>query len=61
MEFEQIRTELDDRVLTITLNRPDRLNAWTPTMGSELIAAFDRVDADDEVRAVIITGAGRGF
>jgi enoyl-CoA hydratase/carnithine racemase len=61
MEFEQIRADLDDRVLTITLNRPERLNAWTPTMGRELIAAFDRADADDEVRAVVITGAGRGY
>jgi enoyl-CoA hydratase/carnithine racemase len=61
MEFEQIRTEIEQHVLTITLNRPDRLNAWTPTMGAELIAAFDRADADDDVRAVIITGAGRGF
>jgi enoyl-CoA hydratase/carnithine racemase len=61
MESEQIRTELDDRVLTITLNRPERLNAWTPTMMRELLEAFDRSDADDEVRAVIVTGAGRGF
>jgi enoyl-CoA hydratase/carnithine racemase len=61
MEFEQIRTEVDDRVLTITLNRPDRLNAWTPTMGRELIEAFDRADADDEVRVVVVTGAGRGY
>jgi enoyl-CoA hydratase/carnithine racemase len=61
MEFEQIRAELDDRVLTITLNRPDRLNAWTATMGRELIAAFDRADADDEVRVLVITGAGRGY
>jgi enoyl-CoA hydratase/carnithine racemase len=61
MEFEQILTEVDDGVLTITLNRPDRLNAWTPTMARELIAAFDRADADDEVRAVVVTGAGRGF
>jgi enoyl-CoA hydratase/carnithine racemase len=61
MEFEQIRAELDDRVLTITLNRPDRLNAWTARMCEELIAAFDRADADDEVRAVVVTGAGRGF
>jgi enoyl-CoA hydratase/carnithine racemase len=61
MGFEQITTELVDNVLTITLNRPDRLNAWTAQMGSELIEAFDRADADDEVRAVIVTGAGRGF
>jgi enoyl-CoA hydratase/carnithine racemase len=61
MDFEQITTELADRVLTITLNRPERLNAWTPTMAEELIAAFDRADEDDEVRVVIVTGAGRGF
>jgi enoyl-CoA hydratase/carnithine racemase len=61
MEFEQIRYEVSDSVLTITLNRPDRLNAFTPTMQRELIQAFDLADADDDVRAVIVTGAGRGF
>ncbi|HTU86173.1 MAG TPA: enoyl-CoA hydratase-related protein [Solirubrobacteraceae bacterium] len=61
MPPEQIITELSDRVLTITLNRPDRLNAWTKTMFGELLQAFDRADADDEVRAVIVTGAGRAF
>ena len=61
MAYEQITTELTDRVLVITLNRPERLNAWTPTMGDELIDAFDRADADDEVRVVIVTGAGRGY
>jgi enoyl-CoA hydratase/carnithine racemase len=61
MSYEQITAEAADGVLTITLNRPDRLNAWTPTMGQELIAAFDAADADDEVRAIIVTGAGRGF
>jgi enoyl-CoA hydratase/carnithine racemase len=60
-DFEQITTDLADRVLTITLNRPERLNAWTGTMGRELIQAFDRADADDEVRAIVVTGAGRGF
>ena len=58
MEHEQTTTDLANRVLTITLNRPERLNAWTPTMSRELIAAFDRADDDDEVRAVIVTGAG---
>jgi enoyl-CoA hydratase/carnithine racemase len=58
---EQIITEVEDRVLTITLNRPERLNAWTQTMARELHEAFDRADADDEVRAVVVTGAGRGF
>jgi enoyl-CoA hydratase/carnithine racemase len=61
MEFEQIRYEVADGVLTITLDRPDRLNAWTPVMSRELIAAFDRADADDEVRAIVITGEGRAF
>ena len=61
MEFEQITTELADGVLTITLNRPDRLNAWTGTMANELHAALDRADADDDVRAVIFTGAGRAY
>ena len=61
MAFEQITTGIADGVLTITLNRPDRLNAWTATMGRELIEAFDRADLDDEVRAIIVTGAGRGF
>jgi len=61
MDFEQITTEVADGALTITLNRPDRLNAWTATMSRELIEAFDRADADDEVRAIIVTGAGRGF
>jgi enoyl-CoA hydratase/carnithine racemase len=61
MTPRQITTELAGNVLTITLNRPERLNAWTAQMGSELIEAFDRADADDEVRAVIVTGAGRGF
>ena len=60
-EPEHIRTELTDHVLTITLNRPDRLNAWTQTMFKELLQAFDRADADDKVRAVIVTGAGRAF
>ena len=61
MSYEQIRTDVADGVLTITLNRPDRLNAWTPTMGRELIACLNEADGDDEVRAVVVTGAGRGF
>ena len=61
MEFQEIRYEVEDRVLTITLDRPDRLNAWTPTMQDELIEALDRADADDDVRAVVFTGAGRGY
>ena len=61
MDFETITYEVADGVLTITLNRPDRLNAFTAQMGRELIEAFDASDADDDVRAVIVTGAGRGF
>jgi enoyl-CoA hydratase/carnithine racemase len=60
-EYEQIRYEVDDALLTITLDRPDRLNAYTSTMMKELIDAFDRADADDEVRVVLLTGAGRAF
>lgn len=59
--FSEILLEIDDYVATITLNRPDRLNAFTRTMMEELIAAFDFTDASDAVRAVIVTGAGRGF
>jgi len=59
--YEQLLTEQSDGVLTITLNRPERLNAWTARMGQELRSAFDRADSDDEVRAIIVTGAGRGF
>jgi enoyl-CoA hydratase/carnithine racemase len=61
MSFQDIRYEVADHVLTITLDRPDRLNAFTPTMGHELIEAFDRADADDDVRAIVVTGEGRGF
>jgi enoyl-CoA hydratase/carnithine racemase len=61
MDYEQITADIADRVMTITLNRPDRLNAFTGTMGEELRAGFDQADADDDVRAVIVTGAGRGF
>jgi enoyl-CoA hydratase/carnithine racemase len=61
MEFQEIRYELNGHVLTITLNRPKRLNAFTATMARELIEAFDRADADDEVRAIIVTGEGRAF
>ena len=61
MEYTQIIYEVADKIATITLNRPDKLNAFTGTMMYEMIDAFDQVDADDNVRAVIVTGAGRGF
>jgi enoyl-CoA hydratase/carnithine racemase len=61
MAFAEIRYEVADRVATLTLQRPEKLNALTPTMLDELLLAFARADADDEVRAVIVTGAGRAF
>ena len=61
MDYEQIRYRVEDGLLTITLDRPEKLNAFTPKMLRELIDAFDRADADDAVRAVIVTGAGRAF
>jgi enoyl-CoA hydratase/carnithine racemase len=61
MDFETITYEVADRVLTITLNRPERLNAFTSQMGHDLITAFDAADEDDDVRVVIVTGAGPAF
>jgi enoyl-CoA hydratase/carnithine racemase len=60
-EYTEIRYAVQDGIATVTLHRPDRLNAFTFTMARELIDAFDRVDGDDAVRAVIVTGEGRGF
>ena len=61
MSYRDILYETDGPVLTITLNRPDKLNAYTAVMGAELEDAFIRADADDAIRAIIVTGAGRGF
>jgi len=61
MPFSEIRYEAQDGILTITLDRPARLNAVTSVMIAELVEAFDHADADDAVRAVIVTGAGRAF
>ena len=57
----QITTTLEAGVLLLTLNRPDKLNAYTAQMGREITAAFQRADADDAVRVVVVTGAGRAF
>ena len=59
--FETILYAVDEGIATITLNRPDKLNAFTTRMMTDLIAAFDATDADDAVKAVIVTGAGRAF
>ena len=61
MAYETIKYEVADRILTLTLNRPDKLNAFTAKMMFELIDAFDKADADDGVRAIVVTGAGRAF
>ncbi|MGR8918806.1 MAG: crotonase/enoyl-CoA hydratase family protein [Gammaproteobacteria bacterium] len=61
MDYAEITYEVADGILTLTLNRPDKLNAFTRRMLDELLDAFDRADADEDVRAIIVTGAGRGF
>lgn len=61
VDFEHILLDIDDGIATVTLNRPDKLNAMSERMRRELIAALDHTDADDDVRAVIFTGAGRGY
>ena len=61
MNYETVILEKKENIATLTLNRPEKLNAITPRMTQELIIALDEADADDEVRVLIITGAGRGF
>lgn len=61
MTYQNILYDVADRVATITLNRPEIFNAMGPVMMNEIIAAFDTADADDAVRAVVVTGAGKGF
>lgn len=61
MAYEQILREQRDDVVLLTLNRPDKLNAWTPQMSAELTDAIEAADADPSVGAVVVTGAGRGF
>ena len=59
MSYQDILYEVEDGIATVTMNRPDMLNAFTGVMLDEIIDAIDRTDADDDVRAVIFTGAGR--
>lgn len=61
MTYQHVLYDVQDNILTITLNRPEKLNSFVPGMVEELIDCFDRADADDNVRAIIVTGAGRGF
>ena len=61
MTFETLTTELERRTLTVTLNRPDRMNALTEKMLAELLQVFDEIDQNDEIRVAIVTGAGRAF
>ena len=61
MDYETLRYEVRDRILTLTLDRPDQLNAFTVEMAEELVDAFGRAGSDDEVAAVVVTGSGRAF
>ena len=59
--YEAIKCEITNRIMTITLNRPERLNAFNPQMSQELVLALDEADRNDDVRVVIVTGEGRAF
>ena len=61
MNYQDILYEVSDRILTITLNRPERLNAWTLQMRTEMLDALARANADDDIRVIVVTGAGRVF
>lgn len=60
-EYQTVRYEISDRVLTLWLDRPESMNAFTVTMANELVHAFDRASADDDVAAIVVTGSGKAF
>ena len=59
--YNTLRYEVADKILTLTLNRPDQMNAFTVEMARELVHAFERASEDDEVGAIVVTGAGKAF
>lgn len=61
MNYQTINYTVENHILTIELNRPERMNAMTEQMGDDLLAAFDSADDDDDVRVIVVTGAGRAF
>ena len=61
MAYQEIRYEVDDRVATITLNRPEKLNAWTLRLGAEVRHAMLGAERDETVRVIVVTGAGKGY
>lgn len=61
MSYQEILYSVSERIATVTLNRPDKLNAWTGRMGTEVRAAMTAADGDERVRVIILTGAGKGF
>jgi len=61
MTYETLKYEISEHILTLTLNRPDQMNAFTVTMANELIDAFNQANQDDEIRAIVVTGAGKAF
>ncbi len=61
MTYQTITLEVAEAIATVTLNRPEKLNAYTPAMGDEIVDAFHRIGADDDIRVVILTGAGKAF
>ena len=61
MDYDTLDYQVEDGLLRLTLNRPDQLNAFTVTMADELVDAYGRASGDDEVRVILVTGAGKAF